>query len=118
MTWVMENVVGAPYVSGIVLCGSMFGLKVRRHRNFESSHALMGLRCDHDAQGMPTGVYGHGQFYWENGRKAWRNVPLDEARDAMGIDWMERRELAEAIPPAYCEWVGAQLFPVAVGEPT
>ena len=31
-------------------------------------------------------------------------------RKAMGIDWMTRDELAQAIPPAYCELIGAQLF--------
>lgn len=109
--WVIENVVGAPYRSGIVLCGSMFGLRVRRHRNFETSFFIFGPpRCDHAAQGMPVGVYGHGQFFWENGEKRWRNVPINEARNAMGIDWMERRELSEAIPPAFTEYVGAQLL--------
>lgn len=113
LPWVMENVVGAPYRSGVVLCGSMFGLKVRRHRNFETSWLLMNpLVCDHDAQGRPVGVYGHGQFFWENGEKAWRNVPLEEAREAMGVDWMQRRELSEAIPPAYTRFVGERLLEV------
>jgi hypothetical protein len=28
----------------------------------------------------------------------------------MGIDWMTRVELAEAVPPAMTEWVGAELL--------
>jgi DNA (cytosine-5)-methyltransferase 1 len=108
--WVIENVVGAPYRSGFVLCGSMFGLRVRRHRNFESSELMFPPLCDHREQGHPTGVYGHGQFFWKDGEKSWRNVPIDEARDAMGIGWMERRELAEAIPPAYTQFIGEQLL--------
>jgi DNA (cytosine-5)-methyltransferase 1 len=32
------------------------------------------------------------------------------AGKAMGIDWMVRRELVQAIPPAYTEWVGRQLL--------
>lgn len=110
VSWVVENVVGAPYRSGIVLCGSMFGLRVRRHRNFETRDAMFAPRCDHQTQGMATGVYGHGQFFWKNGVKSWRNVPIEEARAAMGIDWMERRELAESIPPAFTRFVGEQLL--------
>lgn len=108
--WVIENVVGAPYRQGFTLCGSMFGLRVRRHRNFETRDLMLAPHCAHRAQGHPTGVYGHGQFFWKNGEKSWRNVPLDEARQAMGIDWMERRELAESIPPAYTEWIGTRLL--------
>ena len=110
--WVIENVVGAPYRSGFILCGSMFGLKVRRHRNFECSELMFPPACDHAGQGRPVGVYGHGQFYWENGVRCWRNVPRAEAEAAMGIDWMSREELSEAIPPAFTEWVGTQLLNV------
>jgi DNA (cytosine-5)-methyltransferase 1 len=28
----------------------------------------------------------------------------------MGIDWMRRKELAQAIPPAYTEYIGKQLM--------
>ncbi len=35
--------------------------------------------------------------------------PVAEGKRAMGIDWMNREEMAEAIPPAYTEWVGRQL---------
>lgn len=110
LPWVIENVIGAPYRSGVVLCGSMFGLQVRRHRNFESSALMFPPQCDHAAQGRPVGVYGHGQFYWEDGEKQWRNVPRSEAEAAMGIDWMTRAELSEAIPPAFTNWVGTQLL--------
>lgn len=110
--WVIENVIGAPYRSGVVLCGSMFGLRVRRHRNFETSFLVFPPACDHAAQGRPTGVYGHGQFYWENGEKQWRNVPRAEAEEAMGIDWMSRAELSEAIPPAFTEFIGLALLNV------
>jgi hypothetical protein len=30
----------------------------------------------------------------------------------MGIDWMTRDELAQAIPPAYTEFIGTQLLNV------
>lgn len=110
LPWAIENVVGAPYRSGVILCGSMFGLAVRRHRNFETRDLIFPPQCDHATQGRPVGVYGHGQFYWEDGEKQWRNVPRAEAEAAMGIDWMSRAELSEAIPPAFTEYVGAALL--------
>jgi len=33
---------------------------------------------------------------------------VDDARAAMGIDWMPMRFLSQAIPPVYGEWVGRQ----------
>lgn len=32
------------------------------------------------------------------------------ARLAMGIDWMTRDELSQAIPPAFTDYIGAQLM--------
>ena len=32
------------------------------------------------------------------------------AADAMGIDWMKREELTQAIPPAYTEYIGMHLL--------
>lgn len=34
----------------------------------------------------------------------------DEARRAMGIDWMAMPQLSQAIPPAYTRWIGRQLL--------
>lgn len=56
--YVIENVPGAPLINPTILCGSSFGLKVRRHRHFESNVQLTGLPCDHKAQGKPVGIYG------------------------------------------------------------
>jgi len=36
--------------------------------------------------------------------------PISMAREAMGIDWMRRAELVEAIPPAYTEWLGKEIM--------
>lgn len=107
LPWVIENVIGAPYRSGFVLCGSMFGLRVRRHRNFESSELMFPPPCNHKRQGTPLGVYGNG-----GGGQMTRGIKATpaEAREAMGIDWMTHREISQAIPPAYCEWIGAQLL--------
>ena len=109
--WVIENVVGAP-LSGIVLCGSMFGLGVRRHRIFESSFGMLAPECNHAAQGSPVPVYGHTGAGVNRGRerKAGRANGIREWRIAMGIDWMTVAEITEAIPPAYTEFIGRHLI--------
>jgi DNA (cytosine-5)-methyltransferase 1 len=114
VAWVIENVPGAPMRPDVVLCGSQFGLRVRRHRWFESSVPLNPwlLSCNHSEP--VAGVYGHPH----GGGGAWRGM-LPGTHEtwamAMGIDWMTTKELSAAIPPAYTEWLGRQLMAV-VGE--
>jgi DNA (cytosine-5)-methyltransferase 1 len=114
--WVIENVEGAPMAWhpqldgtwAIVLCGSMFGLGVkrgylRRHRLFESSIPIPQPACAH--RGVAVGVYGHGGHSGKH-----RMLYRVEAAAAMGIDWMTRDELSQAIPPAYTEHIGRYLL--------
>ncbi len=111
--YIIENVPGAPLVDPIVLCGSSFGLRVRRHRKFESSVGLEGLACQHKEQGQPVGVYGGGTG---TGQKRGRKVMSSaEAMEVMGMPWANRKECNEAIPPAYTEWLGKQLMAVLHG---
>lgn len=111
--WVIENVPGAPLQNPILLCGSMFGLDVRRHRLFESSVPLLAPPCNHTAQ-RP------GRFPGATNRApmsratveigVWR-IPLEVQKRAMGIDReVTLEELSEAVPPAYAEHVGRQLI--------
>jgi len=120
--YVIENVPKAPLIAPIVLCGSMFDLDVRRHRCFEANWGLRDHHwpCRHriwarrfrpnnsvrrrhggrlafvvDVTGGGSGGYGGRVADW---------------RAAMGIDWMTRDELTQAIPPAYTEYIGAQLI--------
>jgi DNA (cytosine-5)-methyltransferase 1 len=104
--YIIENVVGAPLMDPVRLCGSSFGLKVRRHRLFESNMPLKGSECDHKAQGRPVGIYGSMRDEIPNGGRTAKS--MDEAKDAMGIDWMIWGELVEAIPPAYTQYLGNQ----------
>lgn len=38
---------------------------------------------------------------------------VEEGKKAMGIDWMSRDELSQAIPPAYTEFIGRKLLSLA-----
>jgi len=108
LPYIIENVPGAPLIDPVQLCGSSFELKVRRHRRFESNIALTGSICDHKTQGRPVGIYGSMRDDIPKGGKTADS--MDEARAAMGIDWMIWKELVEAIPPAYTEFLGHQLM--------
>ena len=106
--YVIENVPGAPLINPVQLCGSAFGLKVRRHRLFESNLELQGTQCFHKEQGRPIGIYGSMRDEIPGGGHTAKTMP--EAEQAMGIDWMIWGELVEAIPPAYTREIGKQLF--------
>jgi DNA (cytosine-5)-methyltransferase 1 len=115
LAYVIENVPGAPMRCDVMLCGSMFGLPVRRHRWFESNIPVspFTLSCDHS---RPIhGVYGalHGKA------GAWPGMlpdTLESRRTALGIDWMNADELALAIPPAYTEHIGQELMAHLIRE--
>jgi DNA (cytosine-5)-methyltransferase 1 len=110
--YVIENVPGAPLIEPALLCGSMFGLGVRRHRLFEADRLLFTAVCRHASQPPKYWTYDHGKWhmspvapvYGHGGGKA-----KDQWSEAMDIDWMTVTELAQAIPPAYTRWIGAQL---------
>jgi DNA (cytosine-5)-methyltransferase 1 len=110
--YIIENVVGAP-LHGFLLCGASFGLKtgkfdLPRHRLFETSWFMLVQPCQHK-RGSTIGVYGHGTNSYHR-KKFGRCLRITEMREAMGIDWMTRGELSQAIPPAYTEYIGKQLM--------
>jgi DNA (cytosine-5)-methyltransferase 1 len=121
--WIVENVVGAPLTDALTLCGSMFNLlaydpktaqtvQLQRHRLFQSSVLLLAPGpCRHAAGVQVAGVYGGGSTDLKHARNVRHGgyTPPDAVRRAlMGIDWMSRRELAQAIPPVYTQWLGDQ----------
>lgn len=130
--WIMENVVGAPLIDPIRLCGTMFGLGVQdadlqRHRIFEASFPISAPGpCQHGRRAT-IGVYGghvrnrkrartlsvNSDGARDSRRKFDKGVPdfsVFEGREAMGIDWMTTAALSQAIPPAYTRHLGAQLL--------
>ncbi len=116
--YVIENVPGAPLINPIKLCGTMFDLRVIRHRLFETAPVLWWppRPCQHwgktnSSVRKPNGV-----------RKLWsfddcellcvtgKGFRVSDGRLAMGIDWMTGKELSQAIPPAYTEWLGREIL--------
>jgi DNA (cytosine-5)-methyltransferase 1 len=109
LPWVIENVPGAPMRCDIRICGCQMGLPLRRVRWFETSWGAFDMAhpCHH--KGPVVSVVGHGTPSWVREQLGY-NPTIADYRAAMGIDWMNRNELSEAIPPAYTELVGAQLL--------
>lgn len=110
---VIENVPGKHVRKDLVLCGEMFGLSVIRHRYFETSVPIQQI--PHKPHRGRTAGYRHGVWYdgpyfavyGKGGGKG--SVP--QWQQAMGIGWTSnRKEIAEAIPPAYTEYIGTQLM--------
>lgn len=113
--WIIENVEGAPLGMqddlfggfGVMLCGSSFGLRVWRHRLFESSMQLTGQPCRHGRHAMnPHNVAGRDRIYAEFGRSDPEKVWARE----MGVEWMSRHGARESIPPVFTEHIGTQLI--------
>jgi DNA (cytosine-5)-methyltransferase 1 len=113
LPYVIENAEGALH-NAAVLCGTSFGLPVRRHRDIETSVGLLVPPCAH-------GLFREPRYWtsWRPNGETRRATTVQvygnggEAHEwgpAMGIDWMTTDELKEAIPPAYTEWIGAQLL--------
>jgi DNA (cytosine-5)-methyltransferase 1 len=102
--YVIENVVGAPLEKAIMLCGAMFGLRVYRHRWFESNILLFQPHhSKHQAKIAHAGnIPLPEQFYCPVGHLGDKSG----SQRAMGIDWMHtQKEIANAIPPAYTRWL-------------
>lgn len=130
--YIIENVPGAPLFATVILCGSMFGLKVRRHRLFECSFFALQPNCEHrEGDGSPVPVWGdrrptrqearkkrspiavygdHPQTPGHKTARVNRAKTLKEGQEAMGIDWMDWKTLTQAIPPAYSEFLARQFL--------
>lgn len=115
LPYIIENVEGSPLISPTKLCGQMFGLPIRRHRWFESNVLLLQPPHEKDKghiyDGTLVPVWNGGSHYTIDRRP----VPIETRRksameQAMGIDWMTKYEITQAVPPAYSEFLGKQLI--------
>lgn len=106
--YAIENVEGAPLEQAFVLCGAMFGLRTYRHRMFES-HVFM-LPPGHPPHRSPVAKMGRPprdhEFLSPVGH--FSGVPL--ARQILELPAASQYELAQAIPPAYSEFIGRQIL--------
>jgi len=107
--WVIENVVGAPFEHWIMLCGTMFGLRTYRHRRFETSFLMMQPEHPKHIERVLNRCYDPNWvgFFCVTGGG---NAPVAVMKQAIGIDWMTRKEFTQAIPPAYTEYIGLYLL--------
>lgn len=111
---VIENVPGSPLIKPVRLCGEMFGLNVIRHRIFEANwmlpqpphkpHKKAFERQAKDGSGRRVKVSPYCCVAGHGGNSD--TFALADWREAMGIDWMNKAELVESIPPAYTEYIG------------
>lgn len=110
--FVIENVVGAPLYNPIQLDGLMFGLKVLRRRLFETNWPLKQPPKSKVTGGVKRfelcTVAGHGG-HGPNNLITWSL--------AMGIHWMSKKKLTQAIPPKYTEYIGREFCATYIRKP-
>lgn len=104
--YVIENVPGSPLVNPLMLCGTMFGLNVIRHRLFETEPVIWfpPTACQHWKKVVKHGRKPDRKKHYAAVTGHFSDVAF--AGEAMGIDWMGQNELSQAIPPAYTQFIG------------
>lgn len=112
LPYVIENVQGAPLDHPAAVCMSHLlkhdGFELRRHRYFETSFPMMSLGCGCGSYPAAP-VFGHSAGRdWR--RRHGRDFGAADKAAIMGIDWMNRNEVAEAVPPAFTEFIGGYLM--------
>jgi len=114
--WIIENVEGAPLATastlfgdhGVMLCGTQFGLRIWRHRLFETSFPIGSPGpCRH--RGHPLNP--HREESRQRMRDEFGQVDLEKLwREEAGVPWMDKETGRQAIPPAFTEFIGKQLL--------
>ncbi|MEV0991008.1 SAM-dependent methyltransferase [Streptomyces sp. NPDC049949] len=108
--WVMENVRGAAHKlhRPVMLCGAMFGLKTYRHRYFETGGGFTLPQLPHLPHTVPQAKMGRPVPDGWYGQYVGNFSGVPQARQVMGVPWMNRDGIRECIPPAYAQWIGQQ----------
>jgi DNA (cytosine-5)-methyltransferase 1 len=106
--YVIENVVGAPLLDPVMLCGSMFALGTYRHRIFESSVPL-ATRL-HPRHVAPIADMGRPIRPGERYHAVGNFTGAAKVAEDLGVQWMSRDGIRECIPPAYTRFLGEQLI--------
>jgi len=108
--YVIENVSGARslMIDPIMICGTMFGMNLWRHRYFECNPVLTfpPAGCNHSTR--PIMISGRSNRRI-NGKRVGEST-AQECRAESGLHWMTREEMDQAIPPAYTEWIGRRII--------
>ncbi len=106
--YVIENVPRAPLLWPTILTGDMFALNTYRRRAFEANFPILAPPPGRPfgPKSRPGSVTITGHSGGSSRRDGWTNGCKQAWQEAMGIDWMTNAEMAEAIPPAYAEFIG------------
>lgn len=114
--YIIENVIGAPLIDPVLLCGTMFGIRTYRHRLFETNFPVdVPLHPKHVARSARLGhAPREGEFLQCVGHFSGLQLALDEFK----VPWMSRDEVSQCIPPAYSWWVGKCLLSHMTGAPS
>lgn len=109
LPYVIENVEGSDLRNAARVCGQGLGLRVRRHRRFESNVPIMSVPCRHHETPVIVVRGSIGRKVFDPRRKAIA-PSLELAREVMEMPWATASELADAVPPAYTEYIGSCLM--------
>lgn len=121
--WIIENVEGAPLATettlfgdnGVMLCGTQFGLRIWRHRLFETSFPMASPGpCRHTKPPLNP----HREESRQRMRQEFGQVDLEKIwRDEAGVPWMDNDSGRQAIPPVFTKFIGTQtLMTLVRGE--
>lgn len=122
LPWILENVMTAPLdkCNSVVLCGNSFKLRTYRHRRFEFPPSMFTIKKPFHRHHIMPSVTTKSELDWEAGYfftftggatyESQGPIWNKYGKGGMGIDWMTRFELSQAIPPAYTKWIGNQVI--------
>lgn len=110
LPWIIENVKGSPLKTAVMLCGTMFGLRIIKHRYFESNIPLEIKLCACDHRGVFDPWHGKGRTA-DDFRKA-QDTPWIPVNGGASQERGRSGDLTNAIPPAYSKFLCRQVMKI------